>query len=264
MNIRVSIFFFVLFGNVFSQGTGVSESQFFKDSLYSKSLNEQRILTVYLPAGYDTSSIVYPVIYTTDGQLITESYRHRMDSLIANNLVRPFVLIGSHSNETLVKGGLELRNYDYLPGNPKVKSPYSNRFEDHMFFFTRELLAYIESHYRVSQKPEERTFYGISNGADFGVSLALAHSDQFKRFIVLSIFQGTKEKLKWKENDGIYLYLGYGLKEEDHVSKEALRLEKYCIKKKVSHTLVTWNGEHVRKYWEITFVKALLRLNEVN
>jgi len=241
--------------------TSSAQSQFFTDSLFSKSLNEQRLVTIYLPNGYNSaSSMKYPVIYTTDGQIINESYRHRMDSLISNKLVKPFVLIGSHSNETIVSGRTEMRTYDYLPGNPKIKNAYSDRFANHMQFFTQELVNYAESKYPISQKPEERTFYGISNGADFGVSLALAHSDQFKQFILLSIFQGTKQKFNWKKNDGVYFYLGYGLKEEDHVLDETLRLEKYCIKNKVSRTLITWNGGHERKHWELTFERALQRI----
>jgi enterochelin esterase-like enzyme len=238
-----------------------AQSQFFTDSLFSKSLNEQRLLTVYLPDGYNPmNSMKYPVIYTTDGQIINESYHHRMDSLIANKLMKPFVLIGSHSNETMVPGRTEIRHYDYVPGNPKIESPYSNRFDNHMQFFTQELVNYAESKYSISQKPEERTFYGISNGADFGISLALAHSDQFKQFILLSIFQGTKEKFKWKKKDAIYLYIGYGLKEEDHVLKEAIRLKKYCTRQNVSHILVTWNGAHERRHWELTFEKAIQRI----
>ena len=239
----------------------IAQSRFFTDSLFSKSLDEQRLLTVYLPNGYDEmSSIKYPVVYATDGQIINESYRLRIDSLITNKLIKPFILIGSHSNETRVSGRTEIRTYDYLPGNPKIKNPYSDRFVNHMKFFTNELVSYAESKYMLSQKPEERMFYGISNGADFGISLALAHSDQFKQFILLSIFQGTKEKFKWQKKDGIYLYIGYGSKEEGHVLEEAIRLQKYCVKKNVSHILVTWNGAHERKYWELTFEKALKKM----
>jgi enterochelin esterase-like enzyme len=238
-----------------------AQSQIFTDSLFSKHLNEQRLITVYLPNGYDSmNQLKYPVIYTTDGQIINESYRHRMDSLIANKLVKPFVLIGSHSNETIVSKGMEMRNYDYLPGNPKIKSTYSDRFANHMEFFTHELVSYAESKYQISQRPEERTFYGISNGADFGISLALAHSDQFKQFILFSIFQGTKEQFKWRKKDGIYLYIGYGSKEENHVLDEAIRLKKYCIKQNISNILVTWDGAHERKQWELTFEKALIKM----
>lgn len=240
---------------------GTAQSRFFKDSVFSKSLNEERFLTIYLPDGYNNSdSLKYPVIYTTDGQLITDSYRKLLDSLVANKLVKPFILIGSHSNETPAGKGTELRNYDYLPGDPKIKSLYSNRFADHMQFFTNELVAYAETNYAVSKKPKERAFYGVSNGADFGVSLALAHPDQFKNFVLLSVFQGTKESFNWKKRDGLYFYLGYGLKEPSNVSKEIVRMEKYLVKNQVPQTVVTWNGGHERSFWEQTFVKSILRI----
>jgi enterochelin esterase-like enzyme len=251
--------FLILFICVFSL-RGSAQSQFFTDSLFSKSLNEIRLLTVYLPNGYGfNDSINYPVIYTTDGQLINESYRHCMDSLVVNKLVKPFILIGSHSNETMMPHGGEMRNYDYLPGNPEIKSPYSDRFDNHMSFFTQELVNYTESKYQVSKKPEERSFYGVSNGADFGVSLGLAHSDKFKNFILLSIFQGTKIAFKWNKNDALWFYIGYGLEEPKHVKREALRMKKYFAKNKIPHVLVKWVGGHERKQWEQTFIKSLIQ-----
>ncbi|WP_341906241.1 alpha/beta hydrolase-fold protein [Fluviicola taffensis] len=240
---------------------GSAQSRFFTDSLFSSSLNEYRRITIYLPDKYDEHSIVYPVIYTTDGQLITDFYRKSMDSLIENKLTAPFILIGSHSNEQPV-GGVEYRNLDYMRMKYNPESPLTIRFNEHMKFYSEELIQYAESNYRVSIKPQERIFYGVSNGADFGVSLAQDHPELVKCFILFSVFGGTEKPFKWKEKDGIYFYLGYGIREMQHVEEEALRMEEYFIKRGISHFLVTWTGGHDRKEWELAFFKALVRLEE--
>ena len=239
-----------------------AQSQFFTDSLFSSNLNEYRKITVYLPDEYKNSKIIYPVIYTTDGQSITDIYRKNIDSLIENKLAKPFILICSHSNEKPV-GGVAYRNLDYKRMTYNPEFPLTIRFDQHMKFFTDELIQYAESNYRVSKEPDERTFYGTSNGADFGVSLAQDYPLLIKNFILFSVFNGTDGTFKWSKRDKLYFYLGYGLKEPAHVKEEAVRMEKYFIGHKISQTLVTWSGGHERKEWESTFVKALISLNQL-
>lgn len=259
MNLNLSNLLFTLICSLNS----FSQSRFFQDSLYSLSLNEQRLLTIYLPENYDAlGSTKYPVIYTADGQLITESYQHRMDSLVAKKLVSPFVLIGSHSNETPVGGGMEYRNLDYMRMTYNPAKPLTARFEQHLVFFSEELIQYAESHFQISGKPQDRTFYGMSNGADFGVALAQNHPELIKNYVLLSVFNGSSIPFKWQKKDGLYFYFGYGLKELEHVGEEALRMEKYFIQNLIRHTLITWNGGHDRKEWEATFVEALIKLNK--
>nr|WP_294861383.1 alpha/beta hydrolase-fold protein [uncultured Fluviicola sp.] len=238
----------------------IAQSRFFTDSIFSSNLNEYRKITVYLPNEYDKESTVYPVIYTTDGQIITDSYLKNMDSLIENKLVKPFVLIGSHSNEQPI-GGTEYRNLDYKRMTYNPEFPLTIRFDQHMKFFTEELIRYAESSYRVSKKPQERSFYGVSNGADFGVSLAQDYPDFLKNFLLFSVFNGTEKPFEWTREDGLYFYLGYGLKELDHVQKEAVRMEKYFVENGISQTLITWLGGHERKEWELAFFKGLVKLN---
>ncbi|MNK24816.1 putative esterase [compost metagenome] len=256
MILRILTLIFLFAGSF----TGLAQSRFFTDSLFSKSLNEYRRITVYLPHSYDTAdSVSYPVIYTTDGQLITESYRHRIDSLIEEKLIKPVVLIASHSNEKPA-GGVEYRNLDYMRMRYKQDFPLTARFDQHMQFFTKELRAYAESNYRVSDLAGQRSFFGVSNGADFGVSLAQDHPEFIKNYVLLSVFNGSKVPFKWKKRDAVYFYLGYGLKEPPNVSKEVLRMEKYLISKKLNHTVITWNGGHERPFWEQTFIKSLIKL----
>lgn len=259
--IRGRLLFFLLV--ILSFGID-AQSQFFADSIFSKNLNEYRKLTVYLPAEYNETSTVYPVIYTTDGQSITEVYRKNSDSLIANKLVKPFILIGSHSNEKPAGGGLQYRNMEYMRVKYNPERPLTILFEQHMRFFTEELIQYAESNYRVSKDPKERTFYGTSNGADFGLALAQDHPELLKNFILFSVFNGIVKPLDWNKKDGVYLYLGYGLKEPEHVSEAVIEIDNYCNLNTVTHSVVSWLGGHKQKEWEITFVKALIGIMNQN
>lgn len=256
--IRNKLLFFLF---VFLFCVSHAQSRFFTDSIFSSNLEEYRKVTVYLPAEYDSTQPVYPVIYATDGQLINESYRSQLDSLIATKQVRPFILIASHSNEKPV-GGVEYRNLDYKRMTYNPEFPLTIRFDQHMKFFSEELIAYSELKYRVSGEAEKRSFYGVSNGADFGVSLAEDHPELMKNFVLFSIFNGKGEAFKWDKKDGMYFYLGYGLKELAHVKEEVEHMRKYFLENAISHILITWSGGHDRKEWESAFVKALIRLNK--
>jgi enterochelin esterase-like enzyme len=76
----------------------LAEPQVTVDTLFSTNLNESRLISIYLPKGY-TKDKTYSVVYSTDGQIIIDSYKHDLDSVIANKIIPEFIFVGVHSNE---------------------------------------------------------------------------------------------------------------------------------------------------------------------
>ena len=76
-----------------------TESQYFTDSMYSKSLSEYRKHNIYLPKGFDSKKN-YPIVYATDGFTINENsfFFFILDSLIKNNIIKPIIFVESHCN----------------------------------------------------------------------------------------------------------------------------------------------------------------------
>ena len=257
MKIRLTIFLTFIYLSVFSQLNPSIESQFFRDTLFSKSLNENRLLTIYLPIGFNRDSI-YPVIYTTDGQIINESYQKKLDSLINFKLIPKLVLIGVHSHETPVKGAGEIRNFEYMENRSSDNDTvYGMKFNQHMQFFSNEVLIYTEAKYSVSRLKKDRFFYGVSNGADYGVSLAMHKAYLFENYIYCSIFNGTSLKYKWTINDKLNFYIYYGNKEMSEVKDNSNDLCAYLKRNDLNYTIKSYSGGHDRLKWEEMFFESL-------
>lgn len=232
-------------------------SQWFTDTIFSKSFGENRLLTIYLPKGFKTKR-TYPVIYMADGQLLIESYVRSIDSLIDNKIIPEIVVIGVHSNETLIPSmGLEYRNFEYIKNLRGGKDTLNLRFAKHFQFFTSEVVEYAEKNFSVSSKKEDRTFYGISNGSDFGVTVAQDRPDLIGNYILCSIVSGSKEPFSWTKNNCPHFFLATGDQEDEMVQDEAKRLGEYLLKISVPFQLEFYHGGHERKKWETQFIATL-------
>lgn len=234
-----------------------NQSQYFIDTLFSQSLSENRLVTVYLPKGFN-KDLKYPVVYMADGQLLIESYVKSLDSLIENKAIPEIVVIGIQSNETLIPSmGLEYRNFEYINNLHGGKDTLNKRFDKHFQFFTSEVVEYAEKNYSVSDKKEDRTFYGISNGADFGVTLAQEKPDFIGNYILCSIVAGSKEPFTWTKNNSPHFFISCGDKEDQIVQDEAKELGNYLSEKSIHYEISLFNGGHERKKWEAQFIKTI-------
>jgi enterochelin esterase-like enzyme len=233
------------------------KSQWFTDTLFSQSFGEKRPLTIYLPKGFKKTR-TYPVVYMADGQLLIESYVASIDSLIDNKIIPEIVIIGVHSNETFIPSmGLEYRNFEYLKNLSGGADTLNLRFDKHFHFFTSEVMQYAENNYSVSNKKEDRTFYGISNGSDFGITVAQDKPDLIGNYILCSIAQGSKEPFAWTKTNCPNFFLATGDQEDEMVQDQAKKLGAYLTQISMPFQLVFYNGGHERKKWEAQFIATL-------
>ncbi len=236
---------------------GIKKSHLFYDTLYSESMKEDRKLTIYLPKGFKEGKS-YPVVYMADGQLFTRSYRYSLDSLIESKSIPKIVVVGVHSDETLIPGmGLEYRNFEYIKNLHGGKDTLNKLFAPHFQFFTREVIDYAQTKYSVSEKPEDRVFYGVSNGADFGVTVAQEQPNLMDMYILCSIIAGSKEPFNWSKVDAPKFYISCGEQEDEVVQNEAIRLAEYLKSKSIPFEQIRFEGGHDRKKWENQFIQTL-------
>lgn len=239
----------------------LSESKLIVDTIFSHHLNENRLLSIYLPKGYQESK-VYPVVYAADGQIIVESYKKKLDSLIDNKTLSEFILIGVHSNEKKVPNEMwEYRNYEYNKDwIDKTDSVFGERYINHYKFFTQEVIEHAEHKYAVSTNYEDKIFYGASNGAGLGVSIGAENPLLFKHYICLSMAGGVYEDLIWTEINQPYYYLSYGDKEPFPLTIGVKEFDEFLSKNKYKHELSTYDGGHDRNMWEKEFFTILPRI----
>ncbi|WP_047545720.1 alpha/beta hydrolase [Psychroserpens sp. Hel_I_66] len=253
------------------KSTSNSESKFFTDSIYSDYLDEYRKHNVYLPKGFDDTK-TYPIIYSTDGNKITENsfYKRTLDSLINNKIIDPVILIKSYSNNkiadssgTLGNGDtmyLTLRYFEYVDqysegnNNPEL----ANRFDNHMRYFNTELLSSVEQKFNQKLTKEDRYFYGVSNGAGFGLYLLNKYPNTIGTYLCFSTFGGDVQSSAWEKNiDYPKLYLQYGSKEPSFLKEDAEFLKSKYEKLDLFADIHEFEGGHDYKKWNEKFIEII-------
>jgi enterochelin esterase-like enzyme len=255
---KVIIFLLCLLGSSFQINAQSQEhiSVFIVDSMFSESLNEYRLYSLYLPANFDTT-ISYQTIVATDGQIIQEgNYKTILDSLIANKYIPPVILLSPFANEKPYSGNLEYRNYEYLE-NLGDRTLYHN----HLIFFTKEFINFIKDKYHIKIDTAMTMFYGASNGGDFGLSLFVTGYRWFNKYLCFSPvgFSNRFYKANLKPNNN-QLFLTYGT-EEEH-DNHFKNLMKFLKKYNYSFECKPYKGGHKRYFWEQMFTEFLVEINK--
>ena len=145
----------------------------------SPSTGTQRRAFVYTPPGYDQDQATrYPVLYLQHGwgedETAWSTQGHAnliMDNLLAAGGTRPFIVVMTYgmTNEARIGG---LADFDLKP------------FETVM---VRELVPYIDSHFRTLADPGHRAMAGLSMGGFETKAIASSHLDTFN---YIGLFSG--------------------------------------------------------------------------
>ena len=246
-----------------------SDSRFYIDSIYSENLKEYRRHNIYLPKGFSKTNS-YPIVYGTDGHDNTENsyYKKTLDSLIQNEIIRPVIFVQSHANKkiadstsmTLGNGNkvyLKFRYFEYVESN-SGDSLLENRFNAHMSYFTEELIPTIESGFNQEIESEDRYFYGVSNGAGFGLSLLKIHPEKIGTYLCFSTFGGEVNDADWYEAPNLPdLYFYYGSEEPQFLKDAAENLKGCYSGKEAKLEVKQYDGGHDYKIWNELFTQTV-------
>jgi len=134
-------------------------------------LNPVRRIKVYLPPGYAQGQQRYPVIYLLhslnwDNERMFApgtAAQPTFDRAIVNGVIRPFIVVAP----------------DYTTpgiGSFFADSPVAGRFEEHTL---REVVPFIDAHYRTLATAESRGITGDQLGAYGAMRYAFRHPDVF-------------------------------------------------------------------------------------
>lgn len=133
-----------------------------------------RSVTVYLPAGYDGGAVRYPVVvllHALGGSdvLFAATFQSNRDipaiadRLIAAGTIQPMILVMPDASTPY--GACFYAN-----------SPVCGNWDDYV---TRDLVAYVDAHYRTLARPESRAVAGVDVGGYGALMLAAEHPDVF-------------------------------------------------------------------------------------
>jgi len=141
-------------------------------TLASEILENEREITVYLPAGHDGGSDTYPVLIINEGNewLAQGNLPNSLNNLIGDR-VAPLIVA-------------------FVPSVPRARQQEmtGEKTGDYARMLAEELLPYLETHYRATGDRQERAILGSGGGAIVTARAALDHPELFGKAAVVSAY----------------------------------------------------------------------------
>jgi predicted alpha/beta superfamily hydrolase len=212
-----------------------------KEVIHSKILNEARNVHIFLPEGYSSSTIKYPVLY----MLYSVPADYHFNTGIVSGLNRLRLI------PKIITVAFDLGDgkRDLTPTKSRAYGPTSGGAGPFLKYVKEELIPFIDKTYRT--KPE-RMFWSHSIGGLFGIYALLKEADLFQTVLVSSPFfvydgdgryliNNTQNFLKKREGQINFLYICVG-KEPRLISEIKSFLD---ILKREKPTGLTWKYEEM-------------------
>jgi len=181
----------------------------------------RRFLRVWLPPAYDApenQSQRYPVLYLNDGQNLFEAQvafggvewqvDETADRLIREGRIPPMIIVGiDHAGANRMKEYVPYRSL-----RPSILRPRGKRYPD---FLIKEVMPFVEQHYRVATGPENTGLGGSSLGALIALYTVIDRPKIIGRLLLESpsLFMSNKGVLKYSRYlkqgpERVYLAIG--------------------------------------------------------
>ena len=235
----------------------------------SATLGINRRMVVYTPYGYDNPanrSVKYPVLYLLHGgggdeEAWTSMGRAAeiLDNLIERRQAVPMIVVmpnGNPNQQAAQTLGIEPTNINYR--DPYYANAYVNSL-------VKEIIPFVEKHFRVKAKPEFRAIAGLSMGGGHTLTASQLYPSVFDYICPLSISsQDTPEirsQLRALKKDGYKLYW-VGVGNTDFLYEGAQTLDRILTEEGLQHTFYVSEGGHEWKNWRLylqTFTKLLFK-----
>ena len=171
----------------------------------SPSLGMDRRLTIYTPAGYETSGKRYPVFYLLHGMGGDENAWSELgratqilDNLIAQGKAEPMILVMTNGNAALEAApGESSLGWEAQPSFQLPKT-MEGSFETHF----PEVVKFVEKHYRTKPGKKNRAIAGLSMGGFHSLHISKQYPDMFDYVGLFSaaIFPGKNVESPVYEN----------------------------------------------------------------
>lgn len=147
----------------------------------SPTLKEQRRITVYTPPGYENSRQTYPVFYLLHGSGGDEEAwislgrtAQIMDNLIAQGKAKPMIVVmpNGHTQNAAAPGE---SSRHYRPAMGGGQRPAVASMEDSF----GDVIAFVESNYRVRKNKANRAIAGLSMGGMHSSAISAQYTNTF-------------------------------------------------------------------------------------
>jgi uncharacterized protein len=211
----ISFFLFLsLFCSCYAQQTQTTTG-FTQMKIYSTSLQEERLLNIYYPPGYELDSAsAYPVIYLLDGSM-HEDFLHIV------GLVQ-FYTMTQQMPECILVGISNVdrkRDFTYPTTieQDKIDFPTTGGSAAFIAFLEGELKPYVDATMKTNGKS---MLIGQSLGGLLATEILLNHNELFNQYLIVSpslwwddesLLKNAMEKVKSMDQDSLRIFIAVGI-----------------------------------------------------
>ena len=223
-----------------------------------------RRMTVYTPAGYETSGKRYPVFYLLHGiggdeeAWITQGRTAQvLDNLIAQGKAQPMIVVMTNGNIAMEAAPLETSTGYNVPtmSLPKtMEGSFETAFP--------EIVKFIDKTYRTIPQKRSRAIAGLSMGGFHSKFISQNNPDMFNYIGLFSaaigvtdanispIYQDNDKKLAtlFSKKPALY-WIGIG--NEDFLFKNNTDYRKFLDEHGYKYTYMETGGGHIWRNWRI-------------
>jgi len=234
----------------------------------SPTLGMDRRLTVYTPAGYETSGKRYPVFYLLHGMggdeeawIALGRTAQILDNLIAQGKAKPMIVVMTNGN-----ADQEAAPGESSLGLVKPNMQLPKTMEGSMESSFPDVIKFIESNYRVEKKKSSRAIAGLSMGGFHSLHISKQYPDMFDYVGLFSaailpregsespIYQNMDEKLKVQFGKHPKLYW-IAIGKTDFLYKNNVDYRKKLDDNGYKYEYYESDGGHIWKNWRIYLTK---------
>ncbi|HXE64983.1 MAG TPA: alpha/beta hydrolase-fold protein [Bryobacteraceae bacterium] len=218
----------------------------------SKKFEVPKMVWVYTPPGYETSTAKYPALYllhgagdTEAGWVTTGHANLILDNLIAEGKAKPMILVMPYGRPA------PSATLDLTTGQAPVTEPGVTFPND----LVEDVVPFAEKTYRISARADDRAIAGLSMGGNQTLQVGLTHLDVFHYIgafspVVINPEQAFKDALADPAGANrrlklFYVYIG----KLDTLYASNQNLDKLLNERKVKHTFVETEEWHVWRNW---------------
>ncbi|MBR1406742.1 MAG: esterase [Bacteroidales bacterium] len=233
----------------------------------SPTIGFERRMYVYTPYGYEDKAnqkTKYPVLYLLHGGGCDEDTWESMgrvtaiaDNLIQKGLAKPMIIVMPNGNAAQSSSP-----FMQIPAPEAAAQAARQDRNRYIHSIVKDIIPYIESHYRVVAKPDWRAVSGLSMGGGHTLSVTAAYPGTFSYICPMGCGGNRTEEfvngLLGIKKAGYKLYwLGVGT--SDFAYQGASVLDEVLTENGMKHTFYTKDGGHTWMNWRI-FLNELMPL----
>lgn len=239
----------------------------------SPTLGMDRRLTVYTPAGYETSGRRYPVLYLLHGMggdenAWTELGRAAqiLDNLIAEGKAEPMIVVMTNGNADLQAAPGE-SSLGFTPPSMQLPKTMEGSFETHF----PDVVNFIDKNYRTVKSKKGRAIAGLSMGGFHSMHISKEYPDMFDYVGLFSaaimpgndvkspIYEDIEGKLQtqFRKNPALY-WIAIG--DKDFLYQANVDYRKMLDDKGYKYTYYETPEGHIWKNWRIYLTEFVPQL----